>query len=53
MNIFSLSVDNDVFGAYVFWSAVLVIKMLLMAPLTAMQRFKKKVFEYTWSFPIA
>jgi glutathione S-transferase len=42
----SLNVDNDVFGAYIFWSAMLVVKMLLMAPLTGMQRFKKKVLKY-------
>ncbi|XP_023302253.1 microsomal glutathione S-transferase 1-like isoform X2 [Lucilia cuprina] len=39
-----LSFDNVVFKAYVFWSAVLVIKMLLMGPLTGIQRFKTKTF---------
>ena len=38
-----LNFDNVVFKAYVFWIAVLVVKMLLMSLLTAMQRFKTKV----------
>ncbi|XP_037938214.1 microsomal glutathione S-transferase 1 [Teleopsis dalmanni] len=39
-----LTLDNAVFNAYMFWSAVLVIKMLAMSPLTATQRFKTKTF---------
>ncbi|XP_005185994.1 microsomal glutathione S-transferase 1 isoform X2 [Musca domestica] len=39
-----LSFDNAVFKAYVFWSGVLVLKMLMMSLLTAMQRFKTKTF---------
>ena len=38
-----LNFDNAVFKAYLFWSAVLVLKMLIMGPLTAIQRFKTKV----------
>ncbi|KAM7347417.1 microsomal glutathione S-transferase-like isoform 2-T2 [Cochliomyia hominivorax] len=39
-----LNFDNVVFKTYVFWSIVLVIKMLLMSPLTGIQRFKTKTF---------
>lgn len=39
----NLRYDNPVLRAYVFWSSVLIFKMLLMAPLTAIQRFRKKV----------
>jgi len=35
---------NEVFTAYAFYSGVLVVKMLLMAMLTARQRLRKKVF---------
>ncbi|XP_053678703.1 microsomal glutathione S-transferase 1 [Anopheles nili] len=38
------TINPEVYKAYVFWSAVLVAKMLLMAPLTAIQRFKNKAF---------
>ncbi|XP_004536911.1 microsomal glutathione S-transferase 1 [Ceratitis capitata] len=38
------SLDNEVFKTYVFWSAVLVLKLLSMSLLTAMQRFKTKTF---------
>ncbi|XP_065364199.1 microsomal glutathione S-transferase 1-like [Calliphora vicina] len=39
-----LSFDNVVFKSYVFWGTVMVTKMLLMGPLTAIQRFKTKTF---------
>ncbi|XP_036318442.1 microsomal glutathione S-transferase 1 isoform X3 [Rhagoletis pomonella] len=39
-----ITFDNEVFSAYVFWSAVLVIKVLLMSLLTGAQRFKTKTF---------
>ncbi|XP_073830087.1 microsomal glutathione S-transferase-like [Musca autumnalis] len=39
-----LTFDNAVFKSYVFWSGVLVLKMLLMSTLTAVQRFKTKTF---------
>lgn len=39
-----LSRNNPVFSAYVFYSTILVLKMLAMAPLTARQRFRKKAF---------
>lgn len=38
-----LSYENDVLRTYVFWSAVLVIKMLSMSILTGMKRHKNKV----------
>ncbi|SPP78749.1 blast:Microsomal glutathione S-transferase 1 [Drosophila guanche] len=36
--------DNPIFCCYVFWSTVLVAKMLLMSTLTAVQRFRYKIF---------
>lgn len=39
-----MSLDNPVFKAYLFYCSVLIIKMLLMAPLTARLRFAKKIF---------
>nr|BAN20983.1 microsomal glutathione s-transferase [Riptortus pedestris] len=39
-----MSLDNAVFRAYLFYSAVLILKMLLMAPLTARWRYAKKIF---------
>ncbi|XP_022208689.1 microsomal glutathione S-transferase 1 isoform X2 [Drosophila obscura] len=39
-----LSLNNPVFKSYVFWTGVLVIKMLLMSLLTGLQRFKTKTF---------
>lgn len=38
------NVNEGVYRAYVFWSSVLVVKMLVMSVLTGMQRFKKKAF---------
>jgi hypothetical protein len=38
-----LSRNNPVFSAYVFYSTILVLKMLAMSPLTVRQRFRKKV----------
>ncbi|XP_053658688.1 microsomal glutathione S-transferase 1-like [Anopheles marshallii] len=38
------AINPDVFKTYVFWSAVLVAKMLLMSPMTAIQRIKNKAF---------
>lgn len=35
--------SSAAFQAFAYWSGVLIIKFLLMAPLTAMQRFRKKV----------
>ncbi|KAK5648617.1 hypothetical protein RI129_003509 [Pyrocoelia pectoralis] len=39
-----LSTENELFRIYLFYSCVLVLKVLLMAPLTAIQRFKHKAF---------
>ncbi|XP_065363097.1 microsomal glutathione S-transferase 1 isoform X3 [Calliphora vicina] len=45
LNYFSmLNLDNPVFCCFLFWTSVLVIKMLLMSLLTALQRFRFKVF---------
>ncbi|XP_014087467.1 microsomal glutathione S-transferase 1 [Bactrocera oleae] len=39
-----ISFDNEVFSVYVFWSAVLVVKLLFMSLLTAIQRFRTRTF---------
>ncbi|KAH8396019.1 hypothetical protein KR222_001879 [Zaprionus bogoriensis] len=39
-----LSKSNSVFCCYLFWSSLLVLKMLLMSLLTARQRMKTKTF---------
>ncbi|XP_004524969.1 microsomal glutathione S-transferase 1 isoform X2 [Ceratitis capitata] len=39
-----LTLENPVFCCFLFWASVLVIKMLLMSLLTALQRFRNKVF---------
>ncbi|XP_055628147.1 microsomal glutathione S-transferase 1-like [Toxorhynchites rutilus septentrionalis] len=38
------TINEDVFRSYVFWSSILVLKMLVMSVLTGMQRFRKKAF---------
>ncbi|XP_055844715.1 microsomal glutathione S-transferase 1-like isoform X2 [Episyrphus balteatus] len=38
-----LTLSNPVFGSYIYWSSILVIKMLLMSLLTALQRFRFKI----------
>lgn len=38
-----LSFDNPVFKAYLFYCALLVLKVMLMAPLTARLRLSKGV----------
>ncbi|XP_060873375.1 microsomal glutathione S-transferase 1-like [Metopolophium dirhodum] len=40
----SFEVDEVLFRTYVFYTAILVLKVLAMAPLTAKQRFAKMVF---------
>ncbi|XP_025199155.1 microsomal glutathione S-transferase 1-like [Melanaphis sacchari] len=40
----SLEIDEGLFRTYVFYTAVLVLKVLAMAPLTAKQRFRKMIF---------
>ena len=42
-----LTLDNEVFKAYLYWSGVLVLKMLFMALLTGIQRFGTFVSKYT------
>jgi len=39
-----INFENPVFKAYGFYTAVLVVKLLLMGPLTGIQRHRKKVF---------
>ncbi|XP_017853197.1 microsomal glutathione S-transferase 1 isoform X2 [Drosophila busckii] len=39
-----LTLENPVFCCYIFWATVLVVKMLLMSLLTALQRFRYKIF---------
>nr|AWX49639.1 microsomal glutathione S-transferase [Musca domestica] len=39
-----LSLDNEVFTAYLFWSGILVLKILAMAILTGLQRFRTGTF---------
>ncbi|XP_061389402.1 microsomal glutathione S-transferase 1-like [Musca vetustissima] len=39
-----LNLDNDVFRAYIFWSGILVLKILAMAILTGLQRFRTGTF---------
>lgn len=38
-----LSYENPVLSAYLFWSAILILKVLAMAILTGKQRQKKNV----------
>ncbi|XP_017130550.1 microsomal glutathione S-transferase 1 isoform X2 [Drosophila elegans] len=38
------TLENPVFCCYLFWATVLVVKMLLMSLLTAIQRFRYKIF---------
>ncbi|XP_035913941.1 microsomal glutathione S-transferase 1-like isoform X2 [Anopheles stephensi] len=38
------SIDAEVFQTYLFWSSVLVMKMLLMSPLTSLTRVRKMAF---------
>lgn len=46
-----MSLDNPMFRAYLFYCSVLILKMLIMAPLTARQRYAKKasIFKYYYS----
>ncbi|XP_074654620.1 microsomal glutathione S-transferase 1-like [Tubulanus polymorphus] len=41
----TLSLENPVFAAYVFYSTLCILKMLLMVPLTVRQRYTNKVFS--------
>lgn len=38
-----LTLENNVFKAYLFWSAILVLKMLFMSLLTGLMRFRTMV----------
>ncbi|XP_014608043.1 PREDICTED: microsomal glutathione S-transferase 1-like [Polistes canadensis] len=39
-----MAVNTEIMKVFVFWSSVLVLKMLAMMPLTAHYRFKKQIF---------
>jgi len=39
-----LNLDNPLFRTYLYYSGVLCVKVLLMAPLTGVQRFTRKAF---------
>lgn len=39
----AISLTNPVFRSFVFWSTVMILKMLAMSVLTGMKRFKNKV----------
>lgn len=39
----ALDFNNEVFRGYITWSGLLLIKLLLMAFLTGIQRFRKGV----------
>lgn len=39
----ALNFNNEVFRAYITWCSILLLKVLLMAPLTGFQRFRKGV----------
>ncbi|XP_039961975.1 microsomal glutathione S-transferase 1-like [Bactrocera tryoni] len=39
-----LTLENNVFKAYLFWSAILVLKMLFMSLLTGFMRFRTMTF---------
>uniref|UniRef100_A0A2S2NUY9 Microsomal glutathione S-transferase 1 n=1 Tax=Schizaphis graminum TaxID=13262 RepID=A0A2S2NUY9_SCHGA len=39
-----LMISNPVFECYAFYSSILILKMIMMSFLTAIQRFRKKVF---------
>lgn len=48
----TISLENEVFKAYAFWTAVVVVKMLLMSALTGKARFKNKVISieiFAWT----
>ena len=39
----NLSLENSIFRSYIFWSSILLLKMMAMALLTGLHRFKNKV----------
>lgn len=47
-----LSVKNPVFSNYIFYSSILIVKMLLMSIMSSIQRHRKKVFsiEVEWRY---
>uniref|UniRef100_A0A1Y9IW41 Microsomal glutathione S-transferase 1 n=1 Tax=Anopheles minimus TaxID=112268 RepID=A0A1Y9IW41_9DIPT len=45
------NINDEVFRTYIFWAAVLVVKMLAMSLLTGRQRFRKKAFANPEDLP--
>jgi len=45
------SFENPVFKSYIFWSSVLVLKMLIMSILTGLQRFRTQTFANPEDLP--
>jgi glutathione S-transferase len=46
MSVFNaLHYENEAFRGYITWGGILIIKMLLMAFLTGVQRFRKGAYE--------
>lgn len=43
--VFLLTVNNPVFCTFMFWTSVLMLKMLMMTLLTAYKRFRNKVTQ--------
>ena len=39
----ALNFNNEVFRCYITWCSILILKVLLMGPLTGFQRFRKGV----------
>lgn len=39
----ALNYNNEVFRAYITWSGILIVKMMMMGFLTGFQRFRKGV----------
>ncbi|CAO1411884.1 unnamed protein product [Diamesa hyperborea] len=47
----NLTYENPVLRAYVFWSSILILKMLVMSFLTGMKRFATKTFANQEDLP--
>ncbi len=43
-----MTVDDELLSAFVFYGALLVLKMLAMSPLTARHRIKNKAMDITY-----
>lgn len=47
-----LSLENEVFRSYIFYSALLVVKVFLLVPMTVIQRIKYMVSFWNCNFSI-